>query len=58
MLTDKRATRLSPRLLPLCARLGLCAYWAETNRWPDFIIDAPNRAELETDVKRLTANSA
>lgn len=51
-------TRQSPRLLPLCARLGLCAYWAETGRWPDFIVDAPNRAELEVQVKRLAPSSA
>lgn len=48
-------TRRSPRMLPLCARLGLCGYWAETGRWPDFIVDAPNRAELEAQAKRLAA---
>jgi TolB-like protein len=47
----------SPRMLRLCARLGLCSYWAETNRWPDFIVDAPNRAELEGEVKRLVTPS-
>ncbi len=47
------AIRQSPRFLPLCARLGLCAYWTASGNWPDFIVDADNRAELETQVRAL-----
>jgi hypothetical protein len=27
--------RRDPRFVKLCARLGLCHYWATTDRWPD-----------------------
>lgn len=50
--------RAHPRFLPLCARLGFCAYWAETGVWPDFIVDAPNRGELEAQVRKLAACAA
>lgn len=30
-----RAMRSDPRFLELCGKLGLCAYWVETGRWPD-----------------------
>src|SRR5262249_26820526 len=45
--------RAHPRFLPLCARIGLCQYWAETRHWPDFIVDAPNRAAMEAEVMQL-----
>jgi tetratricopeptide (TPR) repeat protein len=28
-----------PRYPRLCARLGLCDYWVQTDRWPDFVED-------------------
>jgi TolB-like protein len=31
----------TPRFIDLCDRLGLCAYWAQTDRWPDCIEWAP-----------------
>jgi Tfp pilus assembly protein PilF len=52
------AMRNSPRFLTLCAKLGLCSYWAETGHWPDYIVDAPHRAELEAEVRRLTTPNA
>ncbi len=50
------ALRAHPRFLPLCAKIGLCAYWTRTGRWPDFIVDAKNRCELEAEVRRLAAD--
>jgi len=47
------SVREHPRFLPLCAKIGLCDYWAETGRWPDFIVDAPNRRDLEASVRAL-----
>ncbi|MEO8812541.1 MAG: TIR domain-containing protein [Caulobacteraceae bacterium] len=29
--------RTDPRFVDLCAKLGLCDYWAETGRWPDCV---------------------
>ena len=49
-----KGVRDSPRFLPLCGRLGLCSYWAETGHWPDFIVDAPNRSALEDHARRLS----
>jgi hypothetical protein len=37
---------------PLCARLGLAEYWRASGAWPDFVVNAPNRAELETELRR------
>jgi TolB-like protein len=31
----------SPRFIDLCDRLGLCAYWAQSERWPDCVNSAP-----------------
>jgi hypothetical protein len=30
-----------PRFVDLCDRLGLCAYWTQTDRWPDCITWVP-----------------
>jgi TolB-like protein/class 3 adenylate cyclase len=27
----------TPRFIPLCDSLGLCAYWSQTGRWPDCV---------------------
>ncbi len=35
------ALNKTPRFIGLCDRLGLCAYWSETQRWPDCIDWAP-----------------
>jgi TolB-like protein/tetratricopeptide (TPR) repeat protein len=45
-----------PRFLPLCHRLGLCAYWAQSGHWPDFITDSPDCAALEARVRELAAS--
>lgn len=50
------ALHADPRFLPLCHRLGLCAYWAETGQWPDFITLSPNRAALEARVRELAVS--
>jgi hypothetical protein len=50
--------RADRRFLPLCARLGLCGYWAKTGLWPDFITEAPNHGELEATVRKLAADGA
>jgi TolB-like protein len=31
------ALNKTPRFIDLCDRLGLCAYWAQSERWPDCI---------------------
>lgn len=32
---DQKALRADPRFLRLCAKLGLCEYWATSGKWPD-----------------------
>lgn len=43
-----RAMRDDPRFVDLCAKLGLCAYWRDTGRWPDCVDEVPYdfRAEV------------
>jgi adenylate cyclase len=36
-----------PRLLRLCAKLGLCDYWIQTGQWPDCARFAPYNFEAE-----------
>jgi TolB-like protein len=31
----------TPRFVDLCERLGLCAYWMQTERWPDCVAWSP-----------------
>lgn len=38
------------RFIPLCDRLGLCAYWTKTQRWPDCIDWAPY--DFKAEVRR------
>lgn len=33
--------RSDPRFVHLCGKLGLCDYWAETDRWPDCADEVP-----------------
>lgn len=33
--------RGDPRFVDLCDKLGLCAYWRATNRWPDCVDQVP-----------------
>ena len=40
------ALRRDPRFVTLCAKLGLCAYWVKSQRWPDFA------DEVQYDFKR------
>lgn len=54
---DTANVRAHERFLPLCARIGLCGYWAETGAWPDYIVDAPDRTRLEAEVRRLARDA-
>ena len=44
------ALNKTPRFIDLCDRLGLCAYWNETGRWPDCVDWAP--FDFKAEVKR------
>lgn len=35
--SSAEALRQDPRFVRFCARLGLCDYWVETERWPDCV---------------------
>ncbi|MGA2953930.1 MAG: TIR domain-containing protein [Caulobacteraceae bacterium] len=43
----------TPRFIPLCDRLGLCAYWRQTGAWPDCVDWAPY--DFKAEVVRLAA---
>jgi hypothetical protein len=34
-----QSMRRDPRFVGLCAKLGLCAYWAATDNWPDCALE-------------------
>ena len=44
------ALNKTPRFVALCDRLGLCAYWGETQRWPDCVDWAP--FDFKAEVRR------
>jgi hypothetical protein len=44
------ALNKTPRFVALCDRLGLCAYWGQTQRWPDCVDWAP--FDFKAEVRR------
>ena len=40
-----------PRFVILCAKLGLCDYWVQTERWPDCARFVPY--DFEAEARRL-----
>jgi TolB-like protein len=46
----------SPKFLELADRLGLCAYWRETGRWPDCVQWLPY--DLKAEVRRRALEGA
>ncbi len=48
-----RQFQYDPRFLPLCHKLGLCAFWASSGLWPDFIEEADDREALKARVRAL-----
>ncbi len=49
------ALNKSPRFVDLCDRLGLCAYWTATRRWPDCVDWTPY--DFKAEVSRRVARS-
>ncbi|MEJ0059687.1 MAG: hypothetical protein WDM79_09015 [Terricaulis sp.] len=45
--------RMNPAFVPLCARLGLVRYWAQTERWPDCMSDVAPLYDFRTECLRL-----
>jgi tetratricopeptide (TPR) repeat protein len=46
-----RAMIQDPRFPRLCARLGLCSYWIDTERWPDCAVEAGY--DFQAECRRL-----
>jgi hypothetical protein len=44
-----------PRLMMLCAKLGLCAYWIATDNWPDCVDLVPY--DFRAEARRAAALS-
>jgi hypothetical protein len=47
----------TPRFVDLCDRLGLCAYWAATQAWPDCVDWAPYDFKAEVRRRARAASS-
>jgi TolB-like protein len=45
--------RRDRRFVELCYALGVCDYWIETERWPDFESEIAAVYDLKTEVRRL-----
>jgi adenylate cyclase len=41
------------RFVGICARLGLCDYWAKADKWPDFVVDLPLNYDFRAEARRL-----
>ncbi len=46
-----------PRFVGLCAKLGLCAYWVESGRWPDCAADDVLPYDFKAECRSLAAVS-
>lgn len=51
------AMRRDPRFLDVCERLGLCAYWVATNRWPDCLSEVAPYYDLQREAKARVERS-
>jgi TolB-like protein len=56
LFTAMRKFRLDARFLPLCHSVGLCSYWSQSGKWPDFIEDDPEQALLKRRVEALASS--
>jgi tetratricopeptide (TPR) repeat protein len=51
------ALRQDVRFVRLCARLGLCDFWASTGEWPDCAAEVAPWYDLEVEARRLLTAS-
>ncbi len=49
------ALRADPRFVRLCARLGLCDYWQQSDRWPDCVDEVAPHYDFKAEARRLIA---
>jgi hypothetical protein len=49
------AMRLDPRFPGFCAKLGLCDYWAATDRWPDCADQVAGSYDFRARARQLAA---
>jgi TolB-like protein/tetratricopeptide (TPR) repeat protein len=42
-----------PRFPQLCAKLKLCDYWVQTDRWPDLAVDGVTPYDFKAECRRL-----
>ena len=55
---SNRTIRRDVRFMDICAELGLCAYWSETNRWPDCVAEVEPFYDLKAEsLKRIAASA-
>ncbi len=46
-------SQLSIAALGLCAKLGLCAYWLSSDRWPDRVDEPTSHHDFKAEARRL-----
>ncbi len=49
------ALRRDRQFVTLCARLGLCAFWAESGEWPDCVAEVTPHYDLKVETARVLA---
>ncbi len=52
------AMRRDPRFLDICERLGICAYWVATNRWPDCVAEVAPYYDLKAEATARVERAA
>jgi hypothetical protein len=52
--THNRPMMRDPRFPSLCARLGLCAYWVASDRWPDCAEAVADAYDFKAECRRLS----
>lgn len=56
--TYSRALMADVRFVGLCAKLGLCRYWAEADRWPDCATWPTLTYDFKSEARRLAESDA
>lgn len=56
--TYSRTLMADPRFLQLCAKLGLCRYWATVDRWPDCATWPTLEYDFKSEARKLAESDA
>ena len=51
----QRPLRMDPRFVRMCARLGLCDYWQQSDCWPDCVAEVAPHYDFKEEVRRIAS---